>query len=184
MKERTTMERRVYYFERQIELGWLPFFFSFSANTAAAATVSNLDKNTSSEAASSAVGCGIRSRWLPIISETFLIAKVDSEREKGIQIVQTRSVVISCRLCGSLGLCDLLRVATVMTERERWARRASERQSQIHFAVFGPRNERSEGGRGLRRERGRAHFCVRFPNSSLCRTNREYQTAVLLPLRS
>ena len=50
MKERTTMERRVYYFERQIELGWLPFFFFFSANTAAA-TVSNLDKNTSSAAA-------------------------------------------------------------------------------------------------------------------------------------
>ena len=77
MKERTTMERRVYYFERQIELGWLPFFF-FSANTAAA-TVSNLDKNTSSAAAeaASSVGCGIRSRWLPIISETFLIAKVD-----------------------------------------------------------------------------------------------------------
>ena len=85
MKERTTMERRVYYFERQIELGWLPFFFS--ANTAAAATVSNLDKNTSSAAAaSSAVGCGIRSRWLPIISETFLIAKVDSEREKGSRL--------------------------------------------------------------------------------------------------
>ena len=83
MKERTTMERRVYYFERQIELGWLPFFF-FSANTAAAATVSNLDKNTSSAAAeaASSVGCGIRSRWLPIISETFLIAKVDSDRER------------------------------------------------------------------------------------------------------
>ena len=76
MKERTTMERRVYYFERQIELGWLPFF---SANTEVAATVSNLDKNTSSAAAeaASSVGCGIRSRWLPIISETFLIAKVD-----------------------------------------------------------------------------------------------------------
>ena len=79
MKERTTMERRVYYFERQIELGWLPFL-SFSTNTATtAATVSNLDKNTSSAAAeaASSVGCGIRSRWLPIISETFLIAKVD-----------------------------------------------------------------------------------------------------------
>ena len=54
---------------------WLPFFFSTTAS--AAATVGNLDENTSSEAASSAVGCGIRSRWLPIISETFLIAKVD-----------------------------------------------------------------------------------------------------------
>ena len=161
MKERTTMERRVYYFERQIELGWLPFFF-FSANTAAAATVSNLDTNTSSAAAASfAVGCGIRSRWLPIISETFLIAKVDSEREKGIQIVQTRSVVISCRLCGSLGLCDLLRVGCdgYDGERDGLAEQASERQSQIHFAVFGPRNERSEkGGKRVEEREGKSSF--------------------------
>ena len=75
--------------------------------------------------------------------------------------MQTRSVVISCRLCGSLGLCDLLRVGCdgYDGERDGLAERASERQSQIHFAVFGPRNER-RGERVEEREGKSSFLCT------------------------
>ena len=72
--------------------------------------------------------------------------------------MQTRSVVISCRLCGSLGLCDLLRVGCdgYDGERDGLAERASGKaKSTLQFLGRGTKGAR---GKRVEEREGKSSF--------------------------
>ena len=142
------------------------------AFSATAAAGSNLDKNSSGAAVScdcsGGTACGGRRisaasdpDGCQLFRKRSLLRKLterEGERDPDCANSVRSNFVQTLRISLSVSVISRGLVATVMTEREMGspAGRASERQSQIHFAVFGPRRRERERERPKRKEGSRS----------------------------